>query len=122
MPWSKNDYPDSMNNLSKETRDKAIEIANALLRDGMEDGRAIAIATDKAREYVTGKKEQDVYEVKFEDDKWKLMRENGSKAIHSADTKDALLEEAKPYVNEKDAILNVYDQDGKLQDHLYDWD
>lgn len=52
MPWSKNDYPAAMKNLDPEVRDKAIEIANALLEEGYEDGRAIPIAIDKAKETV----------------------------------------------------------------------
>jgi uncharacterized protein YdaT len=34
MPWSSKDYPVSLKNLHPEVRDKAIEIANALLDDG----------------------------------------------------------------------------------------
>ena len=44
MPWTKSDYPDSMKNLDAATRNKAIEIANKLLKEGYEEGRAIAIA------------------------------------------------------------------------------
>ncbi|NHN31826.1 hypothetical protein [Paenibacillus agricola] len=51
MPWRKNDYPVSMKNLSPRIREKAVEIANALLKDGYEEGRAIAIATAKAKEW-----------------------------------------------------------------------
>jgi uncharacterized protein YdaT len=51
MPWNENDYPPSMKNLTKPVRDKAIEIANALLEDGREEGSAIAIATSKAEEW-----------------------------------------------------------------------
>jgi len=51
MPWSKNDYPPSMKNLDERVREKAVEIANALLRDGYEEGRAIAIATSQAEEW-----------------------------------------------------------------------
>ncbi|GIO40762.1 hypothetical protein [Paenibacillus apis] len=51
MPWSKGDYPPSMKNLDSRVRNKAIEIANALLEDGYEEGRAIAIATAKAEEW-----------------------------------------------------------------------
>ena len=43
MPWTKSDYPDSMKDLEIHVREKAIEIANALLRDGYEEGRARAI-------------------------------------------------------------------------------
>lgn len=35
-------------------REKAIEIANALLRDGYEEKRAIAIATSQAKKVVNG--------------------------------------------------------------------
>lgn len=51
MPWTENEYPPSMKNLEKPVRDKAIEIANALLEDGREEGSAIAIATSKAEEW-----------------------------------------------------------------------
>jgi uncharacterized protein YdaT len=51
MPWSKEDYPDSLKNFRAEVRNKAIEIANALLREGSDESKAIAIATDKAKEW-----------------------------------------------------------------------
>lgn len=51
MPWNKQDYPVSMKNLKPRIRHKAIEIANSLLDDGYEEGRAIAIATAKAEEW-----------------------------------------------------------------------
>lgn len=51
MPWSEDDYPVSMKNLTPEVRRKAIEIANALLAEGYEEGRAIAIGTAKAEEW-----------------------------------------------------------------------
>jgi uncharacterized protein YdaT len=51
MPWSEHDYPVSLKNLTPEVRNKAIEIANALLQEGNEEGRAIAIATARAEEW-----------------------------------------------------------------------
>lgn len=51
MPWTKSDYPPSMKNLDARVRGKAVEIANALLEDGYEEGRAIAIATAQAKEW-----------------------------------------------------------------------
>lgn len=51
MPWNKEDYPTSMKNLEPRVRNKAIEIANALLEEDYEEGRAIAIATSKAEEW-----------------------------------------------------------------------
>jgi len=51
MPWTKTDYPDSMKNLLPRIRGKAIEIANALLGEGMEEGSAIPIGISKAKEW-----------------------------------------------------------------------
>jgi len=52
MPWSDQDYPASMGNLTGEVRHKAIEVANALCREeDYEEGRAIAIATAQAEKW-----------------------------------------------------------------------
>ncbi|MEK5493650.1 DUF2188 domain-containing protein [Paenibacillus sp. FSL R7-0297] len=51
MPWNKGDYPDSLKNFTAPVRNKAVEIANALLEDGYEEGQAIAIATAQAKEW-----------------------------------------------------------------------
>ncbi|HUL96769.1 MAG TPA: hypothetical protein VLT89_12195 [Usitatibacter sp.] len=51
MPWTLDDYPASMRGLPEPVREKAIEIANALLREGYDDGRAIRIAIAKAWEW-----------------------------------------------------------------------
>jgi uncharacterized protein YdaT len=55
MPWTKSNYPPSMKNLMAPVRNKAIAIANALLEDGHEEGKAIAIATAKAEEWGTNR-------------------------------------------------------------------
>ena len=49
MPWSATRYPASMSHLSAPVREKAIEIANALLEEGMDEGKAIRIAIAKAK-------------------------------------------------------------------------
>ena len=51
MPWDKRNYPVSMKNLDPRVRGKAIEIANALLEENYEEGRAISIGIVKAREW-----------------------------------------------------------------------
>ena len=40
-----------MRNLEPETRDKAIDIANALLREGHDEGFAIRVAIARAHEW-----------------------------------------------------------------------
>lgn len=52
MPWNSRRYPPAMRNLPAAIREKAIQIANALLAEGMGDGRAIRIAIAKARAWV----------------------------------------------------------------------
>lgn len=51
MPWSMKDYPQSLKNLEEPVRKKAIEIANAMVDEGYEEGRAIPIATSQAKEW-----------------------------------------------------------------------
>jgi uncharacterized protein YdaT len=51
MPWSATDFPVSMRHLSAAAREKAIEIVNALLADGMDDGKAIRIAIAQAKRW-----------------------------------------------------------------------
>lgn len=121
MPWSKNDYPASMKNLEPDVREKAIEIANALLRDDTDEGRAIAIATAQAREAVNGdSSNRPRYEVKARENDWVLLKEDGQRAIFTEDTKAALLEKAKPYVNDHNGILSIYQEDGDLDSTLYE--
>jgi uncharacterized protein YdaT len=45
-----------MEHLPERVREKAIEIANALLEEGMEEGKAIRIAIAKAKEWARSHK------------------------------------------------------------------
>lgn len=58
MPWYNGDYPPSYKNQPSEVREKAVEIANALLQDGMEEGIAIATGLKQARELLENHKEK----------------------------------------------------------------
>jgi uncharacterized protein YdaT len=49
MPWTDAYFPVSMRHLSEPARHKAIEIANALLAQGMDEGKAIRIAIARAK-------------------------------------------------------------------------
>jgi len=53
MPWNAEYYPRSMNNLSPPVRDKAIEIANALLEEGYDEGKAIRIGIAQAKRWAS---------------------------------------------------------------------
>ncbi len=49
MPWSKGDYPPSYKNQPKKIRDKAVEIANEVLKTTHNEGEAIATGLKQAR-------------------------------------------------------------------------
>lgn len=51
MPWTAQRYPVSMRGLPEPVRLKAIEVANALLAEGMDEGLATRIAIAKARQW-----------------------------------------------------------------------
>jgi len=51
MPWMQDDYPVSMRRLPAAVRAKAIQIANALLAEGYDEGQAIRMAIAAARKW-----------------------------------------------------------------------
>jgi len=52
MPWTNENYPVSMKHLPDRTREKAIEIANALLNNNVDEGIAIATGIKNARKWI----------------------------------------------------------------------
>jgi uncharacterized protein YdaT len=59
MPWYNGDYPPSYKNQPKELRDKAVEIANEMLKEGADEGIAIATGLKRARAYFKLENEAD---------------------------------------------------------------
>jgi len=51
MPWSPLRYPAAMEHLPPVVREKAIEIANALLEEGHDEGFAIRVAIARAKQW-----------------------------------------------------------------------
>ncbi|QEM04976.1 hypothetical protein DIU31_016180 [Mucilaginibacter rubeus] len=49
MPWYNGDYPPSYKNQPKYLRDKAVEIANEVLKTSGNEGEAIATGLKQAR-------------------------------------------------------------------------
>jgi uncharacterized protein YdaT len=58
MPWSVDQPPASMRKLPYEVRRRAVEFANALLREKMDEAKAIRIATAKARAWALHQQRQ----------------------------------------------------------------
>jgi uncharacterized protein YdaT len=51
MPWDETRYPASMKRLPALVRAKAIEVANALLAEGYDEGMSIRIAIARAKDW-----------------------------------------------------------------------
>ena len=59
MPWYHGDFPPSYKNQPVKLREKAVEIANALLEDGADEGVAIATGLKQARLFFKDKEKKD---------------------------------------------------------------
>jgi uncharacterized protein YdaT len=51
MPWSEDTCPPAMEGLPAPVRHKAIDIANALLAEGHDEGFAIRVAIARAKQW-----------------------------------------------------------------------
>ena len=57
MPWTPERFPPAMAHLAPAVRDKAIEIANALLAEGHDEGFAIRVGIARARDWNPGRRQ-----------------------------------------------------------------
>jgi uncharacterized protein YdaT len=133
MPWTKTDYPVSMKNLPKEVRDKAIEIANALLEErNMDEGIAIATAVSRAKDWAAnqGKKTEPAAERRTTDvkhhgkDKYVIPRKEGGWAVKEEgkrriekefDTKREAVRQAKKEAKNENASITVQSKTGRVE-------
>lgn len=139
MPWNMRDYPQSMKNLPRLQRKKAIDIANALLADGYPDDRAIPIAMSQAEKWYddASKSELDELkkeanpsksdkhgsdanpelldadvEVKHRDDVW-VVRSVGSRRVAGRfHTKRDAVARGRRIASNKGSRLSIYRKDG----------
>ncbi|SDE96651.1 hypothetical protein SAMN05216464_111108 [Mucilaginibacter pineti] len=51
MPWYNGDYPPSYKNQPQYLREKAVEIANEIIKESGDEGIAIATGLKRARQY-----------------------------------------------------------------------
>jgi uncharacterized protein YdaT len=127
MPWYNGDYPPSMKNMDSRTRAKAVEIANALLADGHEEGKAIAIATSKAKEWILGhpgnsgnaadmnpNHSSNLHVVPFQN-RWAVKEEGRVKPLHILDTKAQAVKKAEELASEQQASAIIHRGDGTVE-------
>ncbi len=129
MPWNEKDYPNSMKNLDSMVRRKAIDIANAMIKEGYKEDHAIPIAISQAKEWAedagAGEKEklkkkditnhkddpQDTssrlqdrdVEVKYDDEEkmWEVITEGAKRADSKHSTKKEAEKRAKEIAENK---------------------
>lgn len=146
MVWTLKDYPDSLKNLTKATKMKAIDIANTLLEQGYKDNQAIPIATKQAEEWYdkSSKSEREKYKenanitksdsryssnpalldanecVMYQDGKWSVAAKGAKRATKLFETKDEAVEYAKDIAKNKGSMLEVFRKDGTMErEHDY---
>lgn len=123
MPWTKSDYPDSLKNFKPRIRNKAVEIANALLRDGYEEGRAIAIATAQAKEWDDQHPERHKrvsdgarhVHVVPHDGEWAIKREGADKPEGRYDTKSQAVDKAQQLASDDNVSAIIHRRDGTVE-------
>ena len=64
MPWTMEDYPQSWKNFDELERKKAIDIGNAMLKDGYEEENVIPIATKQAESWYRDASDSELQELK----------------------------------------------------------
>jgi uncharacterized protein YdaT len=132
MPWTKTDYPNSMKNLLAAVRNKAIEIANALLEERhMDEGIAIATAISRAKDWAAehGKKTdnpeklritdvkihgQDRFVVPYEKE-WVIKVEGKEKVEKVFHTKKEAIRQARQEAKEVNGSLTIQLKTGRIE-------
>ena len=135
MPWTKSDYPPAMQSLRAEVRQKAIEIANALLKETyMDEGLVIATAISRAKDWAANrgkpfskknvesktvdvkKHGEDTYVTPAEDG-WRVKKE-GSRISQGFDTKKEAVAAAKQEAKKANASVTIQRKDGKVEKRI----
>lgn len=97
MPFDRRNYPNSMKNLDKEVRDKAIDIVNAMLKEGYDEDNAIPIAISQAKEWANDASNEELKEIRKKD----LKDHKKSKSKSGARLQDSDVEVSFNYDKQK---------------------
>ncbi|WP_270234390.1 DUF2188 domain-containing protein [Staphylococcus warneri] len=136
MPWTMEDYPQSLKNLDELERKKAIDIANAMLKDGYKESDVIPIATQQAEKWYKQASEDELEELKnkhitqhqqdksaqpelnkkpvhvyFENDEWKVKTEDAKQASDTFTYKKDAVKRAQYIADNKDTKVVEHQKD-----------
>ena len=96
MPYTKSDYPDTMKNLEKNVRIKAIDILNAMLEEGYKEENAIPIAISQSKEWMEDASQKEIDELSNKNVE-KHKENSNSARLQEADVKVEYDEEKKKW-------------------------
>lgn len=106
MPYTKRDYPDSMKNLDKIVRVKAIDILNAMLKNGYDEGQAIPISISQAKEWAEDASDKEKKELSKEDIT-KHQKTSDSARLQNADVRVSYDQEKEKWSVESEGAKQV---------------
>ncbi|HEX7064554.1 MAG TPA: DUF2188 domain-containing protein [Bacillales bacterium] len=147
MPWNMNDYPSSLKNLDYPVRKKAIDIANAMVDEGYDEGRAIPIATRQAKEWYDNASEDEIEKFKKQGDPterseegkryesrpellekgehivphsdgWAVQAKDAKQPSRVFDVKTDAVEHGKDIAKNKETGLTIHREDGTIEEHI----
>ena len=122
MTWNKDDYPAAMKNLPTSVRNKAISIANSLIEENYDEGRAISIAIASAKDAANNSnpKENDssiTYHILPHPEGWSARKANAEKATYVCEKKADAMGKVLNLLQKHGGRLVIHDSDGSIQEH-----
>ncbi|WP_173917317.1 DUF2188 domain-containing protein [Halobacillus sp. Marseille-Q1614] len=117
MPWDSNDYPSSLKNLDTTVRKKAIDIANAMIDEGYDEGRAIPIATEQAKEWYDNASKSEIDQVRNMSDK--KLRSRDKEAKEQDSSRPELMDKGEHVVSHEKGWA-VQTEDAKQPSNVYE--
>jgi uncharacterized protein YdaT len=137
MPWTKKDFPNAMKNLPAEVREKAVEIANALLDETrMEEGIAIATAISRAKDWAVNRGKEiksqtgdsrstdvkrhgeDRYVIPYHEREWAIKNEGSKRVEKVFGNKKEAVQQARKEARKANASLTIQKRDGRVQQRI----
>ncbi len=121
MPWNEESYPAAMKSLEPPVRRKAVEIANALLEEQYEEGRAIAISIAQARRWAANRaddRQARCLHVVPHPQGWAVRRTDAEKAMFVFDRKTQARDKALELGRAEGVAVAVHGAEGDIQDQV----
>jgi uncharacterized protein YdaT len=122
MPWTTTQYPVSMKNLDSDVRDKAVSIANALLNEGYDEGRAIPIAIATAKKWGENHDPDDYaihqLHVVPHPQGWAVRRVNAERASFVFSNRDDAQQKATEMAVDEDGSVVIHNDSGQIEAHV----